>query len=93
MNENQRKEIARRMGRRVRIARTCKGIATDVLAERAGLTHRQFVRFEEGRGSVTADELVAIARVLDVPLWFVFEVTLSGDTKGCPICDCENPAR
>ncbi|OWK40982.1 helix-turn-helix transcriptional regulator [Fimbriiglobus ruber] len=74
MTTRQRHEIARQMGRRVRTGRVCKGLTPDGLAERAGLTRRYLGRIEAGVEQPTADDLVAIARALELPLWFVFDV-------------------
>jgi transcriptional regulator with XRE-family HTH domain len=86
MTDDERKEITQQMGRRVSTARVLKGLSPEVLAARSGLTCRRLKRFEAGRGQVTADELVMIARILKLPLWFFFEVPILGSAKGCPDC-------
>jgi transcriptional regulator with XRE-family HTH domain len=79
------KPIARQMGWRVRTGRLFKDLSPDALAERAGLTCRYLERIEAGTAQATVDELVAIAGVLGLPLWFFFDVPLVGGTE-CPVC-------
>jgi len=76
--------IARQIGQRVRTGRVFKGLSACQLAARAGLTERRLVRVEVGTAGVTADELVTLARALELPLWFVFEVSASGCFRRLP---------
>ena len=74
MTTTQRHEIARQMGERVRTGRVFKGWSPAALAEQAGLAGRYLRRIEAGTARPTADELAAIARALELPLWLVFDV-------------------
>jgi transcriptional regulator with XRE-family HTH domain len=74
------------MGQRARIARTLKGLSVEGLAAQVGSTPRRLRRIEDGTAGATADELAAVALALDLPLWFVFEVSLTDDSDACPAC-------
>lgn len=89
MDGTQRRNIARGMGQRVRLGRTLRGFSLEKLADRAGIAPRRVRRIEEGVGGATAAELVAVARALDLPLWFVFDVPLADDSDACPVCDAD----
>lgn len=86
MTDNSRAVITRKMGQRLRIARTLKGLAVDRLAMQASLTRTKLQRFESGTGQMTADELVQVASILELPLWFFFEVSVSKESPACPLC-------
>ena len=87
MTEDEQKTIARRMGLRVRAGRVFKDMTRAELAARAGLTPRRLNRIETATGRrATADELMAIARALELPLWFFFEVPLIREPSVCPAC-------
>jgi transcriptional regulator with XRE-family HTH domain len=87
MTDDKERAIARRLGRRVRTGRAFKNVATGALAARAGLTRRRLDRIETGTGRrATADEFLAIAHALDLPLWFFFEGVLVREPSACPAC-------
>ena len=88
MTDDKEKMIVRRMGRRVRTGRVFKNMTGTELAARAGLTRRRLKRTETGTGRrATADELTALARALELPLWFFFEVPLTPEPSVCRPAD------
>jgi transcriptional regulator with XRE-family HTH domain len=78
--------MSRYIGRRVAAGRALKGLSAGLLAVRAGLTTRRLEKIEGGVGGATAAEVVAVARVLGLPLWFFFDVSGSCDPTICPVC-------
>jgi hypothetical protein len=77
MTDDKERAIARRMAQGVRTGRVFKNITAAALAEWAVLTPRRLHRIETATGRrATADELMAIARALELPLWFFFEGAL-----------------
>ena len=87
MTDDKETRIARRMGRRVRTGRVFKGWTVTHLAARAGLTRQRLNRIEAGTGRrASADDLVAIARVLELPLWFFFDVSGDPGSPTGPVC-------
>ncbi len=94
MTDDQERIIARRMGLRVQTGRVFKSLTGEELAARTGLPRWRLEQIEAGFGlRVSADDLVAIARTLELPLWFFFEVPLGCESPPvCPVCKREWPA-
>jgi Predicted transcriptional regulators len=60
------------VGARIRALRRGLGLSQVQLAERIGMDHRTISRLENGYRNTGIDELVRIARGLDVPPWRLF---------------------
>lgn len=71
MNHAQ-KRIVRRIGRRLKMARIAADVAPVALADRLGIEIAQLIRCESGTEPIDADIIVAVAGILDLPLWFFF---------------------
>jgi len=62
MGEAERK----RVGDKIRAARTAAGLSQQELAERAGILQRQISQIENGRLNMTFDTLAQVAAALDL---------------------------
>jgi transcriptional regulator with XRE-family HTH domain len=60
------KEILLRIGKRVRLIRTIKGMTQKHLAQRVGITQGYLSEIEAGRHNVSCTTLFHILRVLDI---------------------------
>jgi transcriptional regulator with XRE-family HTH domain len=56
------------IGRRLRAARTARGLSRATLADRAGVQPNQLALWERGRSSPSVDELERLAAALRLPL-------------------------
>jgi transcriptional regulator with XRE-family HTH domain len=76
------------IGRKIAARRTELGINLALLASKAGLTQRRLQKFENGRASAAASELVALAAALDLPVFALFE-----DVREQEVAQEGDPAR
>jgi transcriptional regulator with XRE-family HTH domain len=70
-------EIARLMGRRLRLRRKLLGFTQVTLAARLGVSFQQVQRYEKGLNQLTLTKLWRLSRLLNVPIGFWFD-----DLKG-----------
>lgn len=75
------KEIARRIGRRLRAAREWRGLKLSELASRSSIESRLLQQYEAGNDSITIDELERIATALRLPIAHFLD--------GCVLCGRE----
>jgi transcriptional regulator with XRE-family HTH domain len=61
------------IGNRIRERRVALGLTGHQLADMIGVTYQQALKYERGADRVSAGQLYAIARALDVPITFCFE--------------------
>ena len=61
---------ARKIGARVREARTSRGVTLATLSARIGLTYQQLQKYETGANRISASTLVHIGLALDTPIEF-----------------------
>ena len=61
------------VGGRIRLIRTTRGITQNELADRLGITFQQIQKYERGVNRVGASRLLAITRLLNVPITFFFD--------------------
>lgn len=61
------------VGEKIRLARVSKGITQENLAQRSGLSRNTIVNYETGKRIPRTDDLVKIAKVLDVDVSVFFE--------------------
>jgi transcriptional regulator with XRE-family HTH domain len=59
-------------GRRLRALRRGLGLTQMQLAERCGIDNKTISRAENGRYSISIDQVARLARALDVPSWRLF---------------------
>ena len=65
--------IDRRIGRRIRHARTTKQLSLIKLAELAQLAPQQLQKYETARTRVSASRLYQLAQILERPVFWFFE--------------------
>lgn len=66
-----RADVARHMGRRVLARRNEAELSTDDLAHSIGRSAEYVTAVEEGRASLSAEDIVALCELLEVPpSWF-----------------------
>ena len=72
------------VGEKIRLARVSKGITQENLAQRSGLSRNTIVNYETGKRIPRTDDLVKIAKVIDVDVSEFFETnpTLPPKTGG-----------
>ena len=75
------------VGARVRLRRTLLGMTQTGLGDVLGLSFQQMQKYERGTNRISAGRLYDMARVLDVPIEYLFEdlpptVTTDSPTKG-----------
>ncbi len=63
------------VGTRVRLRRTLLGMTQTGLGDAIGLTFQQVQKYERGVNRIGSSRLYDLARVLEVPVNFFFEVT------------------
>lgn len=66
-----------RLGERVRVLRRARGLSQEALARSAGLSARFVSRLEQGRTSISLDNLYHVAFALDAPLSWLMHVDLT----------------
>jgi transcriptional regulator with XRE-family HTH domain len=67
------------VGKRIRTRRLLLGMNQETLANALGLTFQQVQKYEFGRNRVSASRLSEIAKVLRVPIAYLFDDMQSGD--------------
>ncbi len=61
------------VGARVKLRRTLLGMSQDKLGEALGLTFQQIQKYEKGINRIGASRVFEIARILDVPIQYLFD--------------------
>lgn len=61
------------VGRRLRLARTARGLSLEELGQRVGVTYQQVQKYETGANRVSASTLYRIARAFELAPSFFFE--------------------
>jgi transcriptional regulator with XRE-family HTH domain len=61
------------VGARVRLRRNMLGISQEKLGDALALTFQQVQKYERGANRIGASRLLEIARVLDIPVTFLFD--------------------
>lgn len=61
------------VGARVKLRRTMLGMSQDKLGESLGLTFQQIQKYEKGVNRIGASRVFQIARILDVPIQYLFD--------------------
>ncbi len=61
------------VGARVRMRRTLLGMSQTTLGEAIGLTFQQMQKYEKGTNRISSSRLYDLARMLDVPIEFLFD--------------------
>ena len=61
------------VGSRVRLRRMMLGMSQEKLGEHLGITFQQVQKYEKGTNRIGASRMQAIARILSVPVAFLFE--------------------
>ena len=61
------------VGSRIRIRRTLLGMSQTKLGQAVGLTFQQIQKYEKGTNRVSASRLYEFAKVLDVPVSYLFD--------------------
>ena len=70
---NRTQDIDRHVGARIRERRIMLGLTQQQLADLIGVTYQQAHKYERGINRVSAGRLFEIARVLSVPVSYVFD--------------------
>ena len=65
--------VDRHVGSRVRMRRMLIGMSQEKLGEALGITFQQIQKYEKGTNRIGASRLHQIARVLGVPIEFLYE--------------------
>jgi transcriptional regulator with XRE-family HTH domain len=71
--QNERDEIDRRVGRRIRSRRIMLGLTQEAVAQRLQITLNQMHKYERGITRISAARLWRFAEILDVSVDFFFE--------------------
>ena len=61
------------VGRRVRLRRTLLGLNQTQLGEKLEITFQQIQKYERGSNRISASRLYQAARILDVPVSYLFD--------------------
>ncbi len=61
------------VGARVKLRRTLLGMSQDKLGEALGLTFQQIQKYEKGIKRIGASRVFEFARILDVPIQYLFD--------------------
>ncbi len=61
------------VGARLRVRRTLLGMSQTTLSEAIGLTFQQVQKYERGANRISASQMFALSRVLDVPIQHFFD--------------------
>lgn len=72
------------VGRRVREARTARGMSQSALAEKLGVSFQQVQKYEKGTNRIGSSRLWDICTVLDVPITYFFEGLKDGPETDDP---------
>ncbi|AHA27436.1 helix-turn-helix domain-containing protein [Candidatus Liberibacter americanus] len=62
------------VGKRIRFRRTILGMSQEKLGDSLGITFQQVQKYEKGTNRVGASRLQSIAKALDIPISFFFDV-------------------
>jgi len=81
MEKEFKREIAERIGRRLRAARKWRRLRLSDLARRSSIENRLLQRYEAGDDAITIDELERIATALRLPIGHFLD--------GCVLCGSE----
>ena len=73
MHGETRRETRRWLGARIRDVREAKGLSRRALSELADLPEAMIASMEDGHARVTFENLLCLARALDVPLGNLFQ--------------------
>jgi transcriptional regulator with XRE-family HTH domain len=68
------------VGLRIRAARLAAGLSQERLGHELGVTFQQVQKYEKGRNRVGASRLSDTAKILSVPVSFIFENDAGSDT-------------
>ena len=74
--------VQERLGRAIRHRRRMKELTLQDLARACGVTFQQVHKYESGLCSLSASQLWAIARVLEVPVSYFYEALEASDVWG-----------
>ena len=75
------KNLAQRLGARIKEVRRSRGLTQERLAEKAEISARYLSRLEVGDQSPAIETLARLAEVLDVELWELFDSGHTGTSK------------
>jgi transcriptional regulator with XRE-family HTH domain len=75
------KDLARKLGARIKEIRKARGLTQERLAEQADLSPRYLSRLEVGQQSSSIETLARLARALEVELWELFDFGHAGTVK------------
>ena len=65
-----------KLGEKIRIARTMRGLSQEELAAAIGKDQKAVSKYELGQRRLFASDIPKLANTLDVPVWFFFEDTM-----------------
>ena len=65
-------EVNLYIGQRIRLRRDMMGLTQQQLAKACGVTFQQIQKYESGETRIVAERMYMLARVLDVPVAFLF---------------------
>lgn len=77
------------IGARVRMRRLMMGMSQEKLADALDLTFQQIQKYEKGVNRIGGSRMTQIAKVLEVPVAFLFEG--AGEQSGGPVTVPDNP--
>jgi transcriptional regulator with XRE-family HTH domain len=80
--QNERDEIDRRVGRRIRLRRIMLGLTQEVIAQKLQITLNQIHKYERGATRISAARLWQFAEILDVSVDFFFEAQEQNGASG-----------
>lgn len=66
-------QVDRMIGARIRAARVMRGLSQTELGERIGVSFQQVQKYENAANRVSGSRLLAISKVLDVPITYFYE--------------------
>ena len=75
------KDLAEKIGARIKAVRRSRGMTQERLAEQAEISPRYLSRLEVGEQSPSIDTLGRLATALDVELWELFDFGHEGTQK------------
>ena len=65
--------VDRHVGNRVRMRRLLVGMSQEKMGDLLGITFQQVQKYEKGSNRISASRLYQIARILGVPIQFLFD--------------------
>ena len=84
--------VDKHVGSRVRMRRMMLGMSQEKLGEALGLTFQQVQKYEKGTNRVGASRIQQICEILQVPVSFLFEGSLTGISKAEGLSEVPSPA-